>query len=153
MSDGNKKGDTREVVDAVLNELMSYRNLTIAGDKLFLSAYSYKFGYELYATTISKKSYANSKIAANTVPLQQVNSTFDITVFPNPTQFSSSLRINGNNKNIGILITDMSGKVVWRKTLVNLSTVNLPMEKFSAGIYMVTVNNGLESKTIKVAKQ
>ena len=63
------------------------------------------------------------------------------------------LQITGNAKNVSVSITNMSGKKLWQSNNSNAVLINLPVEKYVAGIYIVTVTSGTESKTIRLVKQ
>ena len=47
----------------------------------------------------------------------------------------------------------MSGKAIWENSYANHSQINLPVEKLSAGMYMVIVKNGTDSKVIMLVKE
>ncbi|MEI9909082.1 MAG: T9SS type A sorting domain-containing protein [Bacteroidota bacterium] len=56
-------------------------------------------------------------------------------------------------KNVSVSITDMNGRKLWQNNSSDVMFVNLPVEKYVAGVYFVTVTNGTESKTIRLVKQ
>jgi hypothetical protein len=78
---------------------------------------------------------------------------FSAIVFPNPAYNNPILRISGNQKNISIRITDIKGKLLWSSSKVDASEIKLPVEKFAQGIYIVSITNSKETKTIKLVKQ
>ncbi len=47
----------------------------------------------------------------------------------------------------------MNGRKLWQNNSSDVMFVNLPVEKYVAGVYFVTVTNGTESKTIRLVKQ
>jgi hypothetical protein len=63
------------------------------------------------------------------------------------------LHIKGNSKDVNIIITDMAGRVVWKTNENNNSQINLPVEKFAAGQYLLTVISGADKKTFKLVKE
>ena len=83
----------------------------------------------------------------------ETNTIFEAILYPNPVHGSASLQIKGNVKDMLVTIADISGKVLWQKTFANPTQVSLPVEKITAGIYMVTLKTGTESKTLKLVKE
>ena len=73
--------------------------------------------------------------------------SFNAVLYPNPVVSNATLQITGNAKNVSISITDMSGKKLWQSNNSNATLIKLPVEKYAAGVYFVTVTNGKESKT------
>lgn len=83
----------------------------------------------------------------------QINSSFNISLSPNPASTNVKLQISGNKTDIAITITDMLGKVVWQLSHVTAQQINLPVENFAKGVYLVVVNNGKEIKQLKLVKE
>jgi len=73
-------------------------------------------------------------------------------IFPNPATNKSVLRIN-TATGVSISIADLTGKMLWQSVNVKEPQVNIPVEKFAPGIYMVTVSNGKETKVLKLVKE
>ncbi len=59
-------------------------------------------------------------------------------VFPNPSK--NSWQVSGLDEGLSLLLTDESGKVVWRGKSSNGATV-VPGEKLAAGTYYLTIGN------------
>ncbi len=129
---------------------MQISNITVASKKLFIAGYTYKYGAELYVGTISE---TGKFIASKTNDAVNTTLPFNAVLYPNPVVSNATLQITGNTKNVSLSITDMSGKKIWQSNNSNATIVKLPVEKFSAGTYFVTVTNGMESKTLKLVKQ
>jgi hypothetical protein len=72
---------------------------------------------------------------------------------PNPAQTNSMLVISGTIKNATVLITDVLGKTVWEKTDVNENQIDLPVERFAAGVYIIRVINNGEVSMVKLVKE
>ncbi|MEP7377364.1 MAG: ELWxxDGT repeat protein [Chitinophagaceae bacterium] len=122
-------------------------------DNLFIGGYTYKYGAELYAGKICNQS--GKFVMSGTANEKSLitASTFNAMVYPNPALSNSTLQISGDTKKVSISITDVAGKKLWQSNSINAKFVSLPSEKYGAGIYFVTVTNGMESKTIKLVKQ
>jgi len=78
---------------------------------------------------------------------------FDAALFPNPATSASKLNLSQVVGRVSVMITDMSGRVVWKTDVEGAKQVILPSEKFTAGMYMVTVNDGKNKKVLKLVKQ
>ena len=52
-----------------------------------------------------------------------------------------------------ISLTDMAGKLLWQSGGNRETQIELPVQQFAAGIYLVTVTDGQNKKTVKLIKQ
>lgn len=149
-SDGSSN-NTKVIDDAGIDELYVY-NIVTAKDKLFLSGYTYKYGIELFEGKLYDKSekFVMSKITDKT---GGTNPSFKAILYPNPSSSNATVQVTGNTKGISVSITDIKGKKLWQSVNSSARIINLPTEKYVAGIYVVTVTSGTESKTITMVKQ
>jgi len=141
---------TSQVVDKGLSGLSSIENLTGVGDKLFFGAYSYKYGAELYEGNAVGERFGAAVVSASNV---SPNPEFDAELYPNPTNNSSLLVIKGNLLNVEVIISDISGRIIWNNGINNTSQINLPVERFAPGAYIVTVTCGLNKKVLKLVRE
>ena len=74
-------------------------------------------------------------------------------VQPNPAKASAVLVINGSVKNGVVTITDFAGKTIWKKEGVHAGQLVLPVQNLAAGIYIVKLVNGNETKIVKLVKE
>lgn len=146
---GGTAATTVAVDDAGLVGLRGFQNLIGSGNKLFFNTYSYQYGAELYEGDLSTGKF--TAISNDAVITQALK--FDAKIFPNPAKNKAQLSISGDAKNITVSVTDMNGKNIWRQAYNNTQQVNLPVEKFAAGTYFVTVSNAKETKVLKLLKQ
>ena len=149
-SDGTADG-TMPVDDAGISDVYIY-NIVAASNQLFLSGSTQQYGIELYAG----KPDAAGKFVASKVATEDATKTslsFNAILYPNPVISNAMLQITGNTKNVSISVTDMNGKKLWQSNNINATLVKLPVEKYTSGTYLITVTNGIESKTIKLVKQ
>jgi ELWxxDGT repeat protein len=151
-SDGTA-ANTNQVNDAILNGLSDISHLTPAGNKLFFGGYSPQYGSELYEGDAGATIFAASGMNSSDMLIEETGSGFDALLYPNPARSIATLQIKGDTKNITVSITDMTGKTIWESSYANHSKINLPVEKLSAGMYIATIKNGTESKTIKLVKE
>ena len=116
--------------------------------------------YEFELTVTDKNGAIGKDTVKVTVALgrlaPEVNST--ITIYPNPVHDLTTADINTGraNTNLLIIITDMSGKTVYKKQMVSPTDnvkEQINMTNFSKGTYVITIffDNVLR-KSIKVLK-
>lgn len=148
VSDGTT-ANTNEVSNEALNGAYWYTDLLATDNKLFFSAFTNELGKELYVGDLVKD---KSKKLQEGVPVSKETDLL-ATVYPNPSRSNPVLQLGGNVKNITISVSDMSGKVVWQKTYSDQQTIQLPLSKMNAGVYIVTVKNNKETKTLRFVKQ
>ena len=61
--------------------------------------------------------------------------------------------ISGAVKNATVTITDFVGKTIWKKDGINAGQIVLPVQNLAAGIYLVKLLNGTETKMVKLIKE
>ena len=150
-SDGTKKG-THAVDDANLVGLNQLYNFTAFDNKLAFTAFAPSTGMELYVGDAGSEMFAINK--SSVAPAIKSNlPSFSARIYPNPASAKATLEFIGDIKNAAVIITDISGRTVWQSNYNNQSIINLPVEKLTAGTYLVTIKNNTESKTIKLVKQ
>ncbi|MEP6846751.1 MAG: T9SS type A sorting domain-containing protein [Panacibacter sp.] len=92
--------------------------------------------------------------ASNAVDLSTASSNaLKILLQPNPAKTNTTLVINGTVKNASITITDFVGKTIWKKDGINSNQIKLPVQNFAAGMYIVKLTNGNETKVTKLVKE
>ena len=141
---GNK---TKAVSDAGLQGVYSLDNLIAAGNKLFFSGNTNQSGNEMYEGDISTQA-----IASNNAVAKNLNTTLKATVSPNPVSNVANLQLT-NAKNAGIILTDNTGRVVWKQNNINETQLQIPMQQYAAGVYYIKIISGNETTTIKIMKQ
>lgn len=81
-----------------------------------------------------------------------VKNDFSINLFPNPTEGQLNVWIEGMNNKRQIRVYDILGKLVMQHLAVNTLT-QLNVSKLPAGVYMLNVNDGKQSKAAKFVKK
>lgn len=81
-----------------------------------------------------------------------VKNNFTISLFPNPTEGQLNVWIDGMNNKAQVKVYDIMGKLVMQQVTVNTLT-QLNVSKLSAGVYIVNVNDGQQSKSAKFVKK
>ena len=81
---------------------------------------------------------------------------FNAILYPNPADKNISLEIKSNNEaQAQITITDMLGRQVLNEIeflIIGNNIINYNIENFAAGMYLVQIQNGSESRLIKLVK-
>ncbi|MBG9375466.1 T9SS type A sorting domain-containing protein [Panacibacter sp. DH6] len=76
-----------------------------------------------------------------------------VAVTPNPSRGNFKVNINGLNGNVTVRVTNMTGAVVYNKSVnvvAKASFVDVNLTNATAGLYFVTVTNGKQSTTQKI---
>ncbi|CAN5526910.1 hypothetical protein BH10BAC3_BH10BAC3_26920 [soil metagenome] len=146
-SDGTPDG-TNEVEGFGISNIAA---MLAAGDNLYLTVYTSQYGAELYVGKADdkKEKFVPVTLAQKVVPQEN----FSLLLYPNPAHSKATLQLPANLKNPSISITDIQGKIVWQSSSNTTRLVNLPTEKLAAGVYMVTVKSGAETRNIKFVKE
>ncbi len=99
----------------------------------------------------------NININDGTIP-QSIHNTdgFALSLFPNPTEGNASIRFNTPaGGDYTMLITDITGKLVYSEAINTVSAENLvmiPSASFEAGVYHVRLTNGVEQTGVTFVK-
>ena len=83
--------------------------------------------------------------------LQQTNEKFSLSVYPNPSDYSFTFEIGSYNEEVGIEISDITGKIIFRQNGIN--KIRWEAGKENSGIYFYKVNmqhNTYSGKLIKL---
>ncbi|HEX5154124.1 MAG TPA: MopE-related protein [Parafilimonas sp.] len=83
----------------------------------------------------------------------KITGSFDAIITPNPAQSFALLTIAGKIEHPSIIITDMTGKLLWQKNNITGRKIKLPVQNLSNGIYVVTIRDAGKVKTLKLLKQ
>ncbi len=73
-------------------------------------------------------------------------------IYPNPTSKQATLLVKGF-KNYTVAISNAEGKKLWQSQALNANSVVLPVENYLSGLYMVTIANNLDEKTLRLIIQ
>lgn len=98
-------------------------------------------------TTITLKESAQS-VEVKTI-LNEENKAF---VFPNPFSGEMTLSLNDLNSNSIIEVARLSGQIIYREKLENISSGKIGTE-FPRGMYILRINDGHKYLTTKIIKQ
>jgi len=80
-----------------------------------------------------------------------VSTDFSISVFPNPAKDKINIDLGYvSNEKTNILLTDLTGKVIYKNEFSTVSKMFIPTMGISKGIYLLTVSNGLKLANKKI---
>jgi hypothetical protein len=103
--------------------------------------------------------FDGSASVSQLILLNRPTETFAITAaFPSPATDDISVQFNDpSEEEIRIRLTDLSGRTVLEQTFVaekGINTVSLSLRQLPAGVYAITLDNGLSvSEPMRVVKQ
>jgi hypothetical protein len=103
--------------------------------------------------TLKVQGITATRVAASaTAPKENVDPNFAINLFPNPAGDQLNVWLEGVDKRPEIKVYNLMGKLVMQQQSGNTLT-QLNVSKLPAGIYMLNVNNGRETKALKFVKE
>jgi len=73
-----------------------------------------------------------------------------IFVFPNPTSNHFTIALGSNNKNILVVITDVTGKIIYTATTIETRNIKVDTKGFAEGIYIVRIQSADFTETRKL---
>jgi len=73
-----------------------------------------------------------------------------IKVYPNPTKGDFTIQFGENSTTAQIIVTDYSGKVIHKKSIKSVNTVNLSLANYSKGVYFVHVLLANQNQVFKL---
>ncbi len=84
------------------------------------------------------------------IPISIDNS--EMNSYPNPISSMFTLELENISENAAIRITDISGKTVFSRDNLSQNAITIISEKWNSGVYMVTLINDHNTKTIRIIK-
>ncbi len=95
-------------------------------------------------------------VVQSTVGVKELSNASNLSLFPNPANQFAILNYESNEiTELNITISDMTGKEVQQQstqTSVGSNTLKLNIETLQSGVYFVAINDGENSKRIKLIK-
>ncbi len=81
------------------------------------------------------------------------NFNIGIDIYPNPMNNKFIVELDQIDKNTGITITSIDGRIIYENPSVNSNKTNIDATAWSNGIYVVTIRNKDKNQTVKLIKQ
>ena len=108
-----------------------------------IGAYEYRCGTNNNLTALQTNTIQNS--------FDKVEPS--VNLYPNPAVEIAVLTLSDLGKNATVTVTDLSGKILWKKENVTDRNLRIPVANFTSGTYLVTVRSDTFTKTLKLIKQ
>ena len=106
---------------------------------------------KVQTATATRETITASDVSASSSE-ENVNRNFAINLFPNPAGDQLNVWVEGADRKTEIRVYNLMGKLVMQQQSGNTLT-QLNISKLAAGIYLLNVNNGMETKAAKFVKQ
>jgi hypothetical protein len=88
---------------------------------------------------------------SNDVGIENRAVSDDIVIYPNPAQ--DHITISGLSDNADILLTDISGRIIYRCKSDGVREMQIPVSHLAEGMYFVRISTTTATKTMKLIKQ
>jgi hypothetical protein len=76
----------------------------------------------------------------------------DLRIYPNPATGVAILECKGNTRNLTVMLTDMNGKVLWRRNNIAQQNLDIPVKDLASGTYLILITGEKETNTLKLIK-
>ena len=112
------------------------------------------YSFEVTSNPLSQGDDRFELTTSWTTGIEQTNGTagIEIAMSPNPANSQVTISLGGVKGRSTVTITDMTGQVMNTSVVESLGSVQVPLQDWSAGVYIVTVRNGEIVKTQKLIK-
>lgn len=74
-------------------------------------------------------------------------------LYPNPASDIASLTLEHLGTNLHISLSDMNGRILWKREKINEKNVIIPISKLANGVYCITITDEKNIKVLKLIKQ
>ncbi|HTN36908.1 MAG TPA: T9SS type A sorting domain-containing protein, partial [Arachidicoccus sp.] len=97
--------------------------------------------------------YNGSSTGSNVIRLQEANTRFHLTAYPNPARNNINVHVEGKMAaNPRIIVVDFSGRVLISRELTG-SDAKVDLSSLAAGIYLIKYVDDNQSTVIRIVKQ
>ena len=76
-----------------------------------------------------------------------------VSIFPNPVTHNAQVKMKSIDALTTMILTDISGKLLWQSGKLTAPVVTVPMDKLSGGIYLLLILNKGKQNIFKIIKQ
>jgi hypothetical protein len=88
-------------------------------------------------------------LANNNCQAGTIEQFLQVNIYPNP--FQDYLVVNNQENSVGLVVTDINGKVMYQSSLSS-GEYQIPTNTWAGGLYIVSMQQGQTSKTMKYVK-
>lgn len=103
--------------------------------------------------TLKVQTVTATRAAITAASMENGNAKFGVNLFPNPAGDQLNLMVQGVETRSDIKVYNLMGKLVMQQVNGGNTISQLNISKLPAGVYVVNVNNGTETKAVKFIKQ
>jgi len=145
------------VNDPFLSRLNSITNLTVVNNKLFFSAYTYQYGFELFVGNVSSSSL-NTQVVSRPIPqVSTAETEQSFKIYPNPARNSITVTFpSGNADNFQLQVLNIAGVSMITKsdfTKTGNNQVQINLSSIPGGTYLLILKNDKSTFQTKIVKQ
>ena len=111
-------------------------------------------GITIVASGASFGSSESKVFSVNFLSNETFETLNDVYVFPNPTKSILNIAVPSGVEMIkNVAVYNYLGQVVAQKNITNQDDLSIDTTNFSNGVYLITVSNGAQSKTLRFIKE
>ncbi|MGB4848052.1 MAG: T9SS type A sorting domain-containing protein, partial [Saprospiraceae bacterium] len=94
------------------------------------------------------------KVMSLPVGVEEIKSGMDWKVFPNPAFDQLTIELANNTKKINVIITDITGKIMYSTTVSGNQIIEVNVKDFLEGVYVVQIQSSefIQSQKLIVTK-
>jgi hypothetical protein len=111
----------------------------------------YKLVFSVFDYTVGKVVFTKTKV--HTSAIGETGSDQAFIMYPNPASEKVYISLTGSHDWEEIILTDLSGKIVYSRNIKQQKTISIPAEHLDPGFYLVTVKNNGTSVVQKLVIQ
>jgi hypothetical protein len=107
-----------------------------------------------YAVEITENGCIDTSACTAITTVGIIENSFgdELVVYPNPTNGDLSINLGSSYENTQLIITDISGKLIESKNIIQTQVINLSIQE-PAGIYLVSVQSDDRKVIIRLIKE
>lgn len=107
-----------------------------------------------YAVIITMNGCSDtSNCIAITTGIDENEFASQLNIFPNPVEDLLNINLNNHYKNISLMITDVTGKVMLDNNYTDLKSIKADVSKWAAGSYMMKITADNKTAMLKLLKR
>jgi hypothetical protein len=107
-----------------------------------------------YAVEITENGCIDTSACTAITTVGIIENSFgeELVVYPNPTNGDLSINLGSSYENAQVIITDISGKLIDSKNIIQTQVINLSIQE-PAGVYLVSVQSDDRKVIIRLIKE
>jgi trimeric autotransporter adhesin len=151
---GGTSNSTNPVNDKGLNNVCCFTNLTMVGNKLAFTGYSFPYGNELWMGSVNCRNTEDDAVVNILKPTEESDGS--TAIYPNPTNNLLNVRVSSSvQSRVTITVIDANGASLMTKTLGSGgTTTQINVGNLASGVYFVKIisDDGIGNTVKKFVK-